>query len=158
MSGNRIEEGSVTPNPAAASTLSSRRNGDIKEYFFNSGFTAQGNNPDKEIYNLAEARFGAKWVSVVRVVSSLITPISNTQTAQPSIRDVIFGFFHFAPRNKAAMAISFGTSTSYSLILARAFLDVRNLTNPHALVLVFTVGCYCAFQSVLQKYKRDLSS
>ena len=158
MSGNRIEEGSVTPNPAAASTLSSRRNGDIKEHFFNSGFTAQGNNPDKEIYNLAEARFGAKWVSVVRVVSSLITPISNTQTAQPSIRDVIFGFFHFAPRNKAAMAISFGTSTSYSLILARAFLDVRNLTNPHALVLVFTVGCYCAFQSVLQKYKRDLSS
>ena len=106
MSGNRIEEGSVTPNPAAASTLSSRRNGDIKEHFFNSGFTAQGSNPDKEIYNLAEARFGAKWVSVVRVVSSLITPISNTQTAQPSIRNVIFGFFHFAPRNKAAMAIS----------------------------------------------------
>ena len=65
MSGNRIEEGLVTPNPAAASTLSSRRNGDIKEHFFNSGFTAQGNNPDKEIYNLAEARFGAKWVSVV---------------------------------------------------------------------------------------------
>ena len=93
MSGNDIEEGSVTPNLAAASTLSSRRNGDIREHFFNSGFTAQGNNPDKEIYNLAEDRFGAKWVSVVRVVS-LITPISNTQTAQPSIRDVIFGFFH----------------------------------------------------------------
>ena len=47
MSGNRIEEGSVTPNPAAASTLSSRRNGDIKEYSFDSGFTAQGNNPKK---------------------------------------------------------------------------------------------------------------
>ena len=90
MSGNRIEEGSVTPNPAAAKSLSSRRNGDIKEHFFNSGFTAQGNNPDKEIYNLAEARFGAKWVSVVRVVSSIITPISNTQdsSAQYQRRDI----------------------------------------------------------------------
>ena len=90
MSGNRIEEGSVTPNPAAASTLSSRRNGDISSTL---GLLLRDNNPDKEIYNLAEARFGAKWVSMVRVVSSY-----NHSNFQHT-------FGHFAPRNKAAMAI-----------------------------------------------------
>ena len=93
-------------------------------------------------------------MSVVRVVSSLITPIFDG-SAQYQRRDT-FGFFHFAPRNKYGYLIRY----QYQLLIetGKPFSDVRNLTNPHALVLVFTVGCYCAFQSVLQKYKRDLSS
>ena len=50
--------------------------------------------------------------------SSLGSQISN-QNHIPKEANV-------APRNKVAMDISFGTSTSYSLILARAFYDVRN--------------------------------
>ena len=42
----------------------------------------------------------------------------------PTIRNIIFGFLQFVEKNDLALDISFGTS-GYSLILARAFKDVR---------------------------------
>ena len=106
------------------------RNVDIKKHFFSSGFKSwsEGGNPDTTIYQLVEPIVGARWVSefICSLILSFILISNNSQTVKPSIRDVIFGFFQFAPRNKVAMDISFGTSTSYSLVLARAFYDVRN--------------------------------
>ena len=112
---------------------------DIRNHFYDSGFEAwPGENPDLQIYELVETIVGARWVSLDLL--SIVFFISNSQTAQPSIRNVIFGFFNLAPGNKVAMDISFGTSTSYSLVLARAFYDVR-YNNPLYSATLSSVLC-----------------
>ena len=100
---------------------------DVKNHFYSSGFEAwPGENPDLKIYEIARSIVGARWVRSFSLIHCLHNLLINLQTANPSIRNVIYGFFNLAPRRNVAMDISFGTSTSYSLILARAFSNVCN--------------------------------
>jgi hypothetical protein len=90
-------------------TKDASRNIDLRDTFRDAGFDS---DPEHNAFDaLGEEALGnITWESI----------------KTPTIRNIIFGFLQFVEKNEFAMDISFGSS-GYSLILARAFLDVLSL-------------------------------
>lgn len=99
----------------------------MKGFFFQSGFKVS--KPEDYVYSFFEPYVGIQLrIQVCKCIvgfCNYIYILYIQSSDIPSLKDVLFKFLKFAPDNDLAFDVSFGNKSGHSLILARAFYEVK---------------------------------